>query len=146
MIGDVSDPENDEAVVVDPWPAKGFAVRYKEWEYRGEKMKVTVGPTVSQGQTPLKAARAKLNLAGYDKKAVHTGLKHAFDRYSTSENLKKQIEVEKAKRVEDGRYLWGNVSTIKKENLKKLDNLFIKHATFDQVLMDDDELAASFLS
>jgi hypothetical protein len=146
MIGDVADPANDDAVVVDPWPAKGFAVRYQEWEYKGETMETTLGPTLSTGQTPLKAARAKLNLAGHTKKAVDKGLTEAFQQYATSENLKKQIEVEKAKPVGGGRYLWGNVNTVKKENLEKLENAFIKHADFEQVLMSDEELAASLLA
>ena len=144
LIGNVNDPENDEAVVVDPWPAKGFAVRYKEWEYNGERMQTTLGPTLSQGQTPLKSARATLKQSGYTRKAVYEGLKHAFDQYGSSAELKEKIEAEKAK--VDGRYLWGNVNTVKKEDLAKLDAIFIKEASFNHVLMSDEELAGAFLT
>lgn len=109
MIGDVNNPSADDAVVVDPWPAKGYAVLYDHWQYKGEKMAVTLGPTTSTGQTPLKDARKTLNSAGRTRSSFARGLKEEFGHYESGEKMREGIrDVHQA-----GGYFWGNRHTVK---------------------------------
>jgi len=109
MIGDVNNPSGDDAVVVDPWPAKGYAVLYDHWQYKGEKMAVTLGPTTSTGQTPLKDARKTLNSAGHTRGSFARGLKEEFGHYESGEKMREGIRgVHQA-----GGYFWGNRHTVK---------------------------------
>ena len=117
MIGDVNNPSGDDAVVVDPWPAKGYAVLYDHWQYKGEKMAVTLGPTTSTGQTPLKDARRTLNNAGQTRRSFDRGLKEEFGHYDSGEDMRDGIRgVHRA-----GGYFWGNRHTLKesiRQNIK----------------------------
>jgi hypothetical protein len=126
MIGDVNNPIVDEAVVVDPWPAKGFAVLYDHWEYKGAKLAVTFGPTRSQGQTPLKAARAKLNASEHTKRAFDVGLREAYDQYGTGEEMRGKIkEIYQAGLLDPSkRYFWGNEHTLSEKGREFLDRYY----------------------
>jgi hypothetical protein len=120
MIGSTADPSGDETVIVDPWPAQGFAVLHKHWQYSKERLAVTLGPTRSNGQTPLKDARAKLNTTGHTRERFDGDLKYAFDAYGKGSEMRKKIgEVHKG-----GGYLWSNEHTLSKENLDWLNNHF----------------------
>ncbi|HJR08854.1 MAG TPA: hypothetical protein VJ842_16460 [Pyrinomonadaceae bacterium] len=118
LIGDPANPSTDDAVVVDPWPAKGWAVHYDHWEYKGSKMQVTLGPTRSTGQTPLKTARTKLNKLGHTKEQFDKATNAMFDKYASSEKMRTKIdEIAKDKQR---RYFWGNEYTMKEEHIQSL--------------------------
>jgi len=143
MIGDVADPSGDDAVVVDPWPAKGYAVLYDHWQYEGQKMAVTLGPTTSTGQTPLKGARQTLNNAGHNKKSFVRGLNEEFDRFGSGKEVKKTIDT-----VNQGpdRYFWGNKHTLKDAYRKRLKQVFERKRTAvtNPLALNQDEFEAIY--
>jgi hypothetical protein len=120
LIGDVANPETDDAVVVDPWPAQGIAVLYKHWQYNGETMKTTAGPTASKGQTPLKDARHKLKQSGFTRSAFHRGLKEEYSKFGSGEEVRKQVNTVNS----GGGYFWGNEYTLKENIRQNLDTHF----------------------
>ena len=142
LIGDPANPIADDAVVVDPWPAKGIAVLYKHWEYKGENMKVTVGPTLSKGQTPLKDARQTLKQAGLNRAAFEQGLKEAYDKYGSGKEVKKQVNEVHSK----GGYFWGNEHTLKQDIRQNLTTHFQQRRqnVTDPLSLPQEEFEAIF--